>query len=155
MKNQGNRRGGLILMGFGAFAILLMSLFAFIAINKIKDKIDLSIFITPFIMIGIMMLFPIVFGLITFLKGNKYIKVKKNGRKSICEVYNVMRVKSGYSLVVSYRSDTGIEYKHMLYISYQTAMLLRPGMKIECYILGEDCYVDENNIVEVKDILSY
>ena len=80
-------------------------------------------------------------------KGAKYAKIKETGRKTSCEVYNILRVKNGYQMIVSYRGDSGREYKHSLYIGYNDAALIKPGMKVECYIQDDNCYIDESNIV--------
>ena len=69
------------------------------------------------------------------------------GRKTECKVHNVLRVRNGYQLIVSFRGDSGNQFMHSLYISYKDAALLKPDMVLECYVNGDDCYIDESRIV--------
>ena len=76
----------------------------------------------------------------------------KTGRKGSCKVYNIVCVKNGCQMIVSYRGESGTEYKQSLWINMKDAMLLKPDMWVECYLQGEDCYVDASHIKVVEKL---
>ena len=152
MKHQSNRKSGFMLLGFGlimaAFTITIV--LVLIGVTKKMGNPSFLPMLFPAIGGGLVIAIFVSLGVSMIVKGNKSRAIKNNGRKTKCEVYNVLRVKNGYQLIVTFRGDSGTEYKHGLYIDYQNAALLRPGLWIECYVQGEECYVDDSHIV-IKD----
>ena len=149
MKNQGNRTGGLILIIFSlVFAAFFTTVSIILASFTPKMPGDMiPPFVFPIISAAIILPMMIGFGLRLFIKGNKSRRIMKTGRKTQCEVYNILRVKNGYQLIVSFRGDSGNEFKHAVDIGYKDAALLKPGQTIECYVDGDDCYVDIGHLV--------
>ena len=151
MKHQGNWVSGLILIIFGCVGLVMgvscVLIFHFMV--GVYEK-------TPMVF-GMLFWFaaaalvPIIIGITLLVRGKQSAKIMRTGKQSSCVIHNILRVKNGYEMVVSYRGESGTEYKHGLYISLRDAELFKPGMRIECFIKGEDCYVDPTRIVEVKD----
>lgn len=149
MKNQGNRAGGILLLAMaGVFAVFIAAVT--IIVTNVTSKAQGPIFpfyIAPIVVGGIMLPVFVALGLSMLIKGNKSRAIMKTGRRSECKVYNILHMRNGFQLIVSFRGDSGNEFKHALYINYKDAALLRPDMTIECYIQGDDCYVDPSHIV--------
>lgn len=150
MKNQANGKGGILLIIMGLVSACFTVGWIIVAFHILPNNFPIFALI-PACFVGLISLAFVGFGIWMLVKGGQSAKIKQDGRKSSCEIYNILRVKNGYQMVVTYKGESGTEYKQALYIGYQTAALFKPGMKIECYILGENCYVDPSHIVEVKD----
>ena len=100
---------------------------------------------------AVISLIPIIIGLVFLVKGSKYASIKKKGRKSECRIHNIINVRSGYQMIVRFRGESGKEYMHEVSINYHDAALLKPDMILECYVLKEDCYIDEQHINILSD----
>ena len=151
MKTQGNYKAGIVLIVFSIIVIGVGLTFAIVIPLSIPNSPGIIPFVVPFIFTFLFFSIPLVMGIVMVVRGKKSASVKKLGRKTSCEVYNIIRVKNGYQMVVDYCGDSGEHYKHALYIGQRDALLLKAGMRIECYVYQEDCYVDESNIVTVDD----
>ena len=161
IKTQGNRRGGLVMLIFGIICLTLTVTTALIFANSLTGfysgsdvglygPFPLPVLFTAFGM-GAISLIPIIVGLVFFIKGSKYASIQKKGRKSECRIHNILHTKSSYDMIVNYRGESGKEYFHAVTINYQYAATLKPGMVVECYILKEDCYIDEAHINVLTD----
>ncbi len=153
MKSQNSPISGIILIVsgliFAGFVVGISFVFANFAGNNSHFP-TFMIFI-PAAFMGLIGLGFVGFGIWMVVRGRKSAKIKENGHKSTCEIFNILRVKNGYTMIVTYQGDSGTTYKHSLPISYQAAASFKAGMIVECYVQGEDCYVDGSHLVEVDD----
>ena len=149
MKNQGNRTGGLLLLIFGlavgVFSVVVTAVL--VQVSSRMESFTMPINLFPLIPGGFASLLLVGVGLSMLIKGGQSRKIMQIGRKTECKVHNVLRVRNGYQLIVSFRGDSGNQFMHSLYISYKDAALLKPDMVLECYVNGDDCYIDESRIV--------
>ena len=148
--NQGNRVGGAIALGFG-IAMMVIMIVAEIIMGTVAPEQARMTLMFSILSVGILGLPMIILGLVMLIKGSKAAAIKRDGHKSTCVVFNVLPMRYGTTLIVTYKGNSGTEYRHSLPIGYRAAQNVCPGMVIECYIQGEDCFVDEHNIVEVKE----
>ena len=161
IKTQGNRRGGLVMLIFGIVCLVLTVTSALIFANALagfyggSDVGMFSPFPSPVLFtalgMGTISLIPITIGLIFFIKGSKYASIQKKGRKSECRIHSIFHAKAGYDMIVSFHGESGKEYFHAVSINYHDAATLKPDMIVECFVLGEDCYIDEQHIKVISD----
>ena len=113
-----------------------------------ENIIPIYIWIMP----GVMYLLGFVVSLIMFINGLRSERVKKLGKLSKCKVFNIASSRRFTSMVVEYKSESGAIRKLSVPLTFSQIALFKPDMVIECYVLGEDCYVDMKNIKEIKTI---
>lgn len=132
---------------------LLAAAFVLFAMLPSKDEIDNagSFFIFPLIMIIAFGSLPIILGIVIAVKGAKQKSVLKYGKKGKCVVFNILRTRNGYQMIVMYNGESSIQYLLGVMVNYKVAAMLKEGTVIECYILGEDAYVDIKHIAIVQD----
>lgn len=177
MKTRGSKVGGIILIIVGA---VLAALFLGIAIYNSSTMSEISSsewpgnpygsephiemaqfsiisgsFFATLVCIGV-----IVLGVFTLKRGVANQKVIKTGRPSTCIVEDLRshHFRHGgwtYQLVVSYRDENGNPQRYSAQISRYDYEDLRRGMKLECLVAGEECYIDINNIKVVEDQIDY
>ena len=140
--------GGWILLGFGLLSVVFTTVITIVLfqVSRRMECLTMPIYLFPLLAGVLVALIFIGTGLFMVNKGMKSRRIMQTGKKAECRVHNVLRVKNGYQLVVTYRGDSGNEHMHSLYIKYQDALLLRPDMVLECYVDGEECYIDESHI---------
>lgn len=149
MKNQGNRVGGLILLIISLIFVVFIVTIT-IVLSQVANRMEgpaMPVYLFPLLGGAPAVLILTGAGLFMFIKGTKSRRIMQTGRKTECKVYTIIRVMSGYQLVVTYHGESGSELMHTLIIKYRDALLLKPNMVLECYVDGEDCYVDESRIV--------
>ena len=153
MKNQGNRKGGIVALVFGiimaAFSVSAAVIFS--SVSGSMGGPTMPFYLFPLVGGSAIVLIFVGLGLSMLIKGNRSRKIMQTGRKTECKVHNVLCIRNGYQLIVTFRGDSGNEFKHMLYINYRDAALLKPDMTIECYVQGDNCYIDESHIVIKED----
>ena len=150
MKSQGNHKGGLILIAFGVLVTVFASVVTIVLFQVSKEMRSPSMpfYLFPLIGGGVAALVLFGAGLSSLIKWNASRRIMLNGRKTECKVHNILYLRNGgYRLIVTFRGDSGNEFKHWLYIGYNDAALLKPDMVLECYVQGDDCYIDESRIV--------
>ncbi len=150
MKHQYDRKGGIILTVMGSVFVCFVLGITIGFGPFVGTGPGLLVFVPAGLMaiVGIVLF---VIGIRFIIRGTQSAKIKETGRKSTCEIFNVLRVKNGYIMTVTYKSDSGAEYMQALNIDYRTAAILKPGLTIECYVQGEDCFVDASHIVVIKN----
>ena len=95
---------------------------------------------------------------------NSYTKasiLKETGKKDICEIvkikideanYNRRVYNAHYNMYVKYKTESKEHYILNVAIDPELLSKVKENMFIECYIKENDCFVDTDNIVEVKDL---
>ena len=102
----------------------------------------------------------IILGVITLNRGRVNQKVAKEGKPSTCVIEDLRchHFRHGgwtYQLIVSYKDDNGNHQRYSTQISRYDYEDLKRGMKLECLVAGEECYIDINNIKVVEDQIDY
>ncbi len=150
-KNQGNLKGGAVLVVFALIAAAFLFTLPLI-INATRGSAfgsDNFPYVS-FYFSSLILLVPLAIGIIMLVKGIKHRDIMKSGRKTTCTIHKILRDKRGFEMIVIFRGDSGKEYFHIVYIDYQEAATFKDGEVIECYVKGEDCYVNQGHIVVVK-----
>ncbi len=177
MKTQGSKIGGIIMIVLGAiFAALFLGIAIYNSstmseisssewpgnpygsdpqFEMAKFSIIAGSFFATLICIAV-----IVLGVFTLKRGVTNQKVVKTGRPSTCIVEDLRshHFRHGgwtYQLIVSYKDDNGNPHRYSTQISRYDYEDLRRGMKLECLVAGEECYIDINNIKVVEDQTDY
>ena len=119
------------IIGLGGYIILGVILF-----------IDLSISIVL-----------IMFGIKELSKNNSD-SITDGGDKSFATIIsfrrtNIDNISSIYYMIIEYKGESGLTHKSIIPIDYEDYSSCRIGNKIECFIKGEECYIDSENITKV------
>lgn len=173
MKTQGSKIGGIIMIVMGSiFAALFLGIAIYNSsimsnasssewpgnpygsephIEMAKFSIILGLFFATLICIAV-----IVLGVFTLKRGVANQKVVKTGIPSTCNVEDLRchHFRHGgwtYQLIVSYKDENGNSQRYSTQISRYDYEDLRRGMKLECLVAGEECYIDINNIKVVEE----
>lgn len=142
MKRQNNKLAGIILIIPCSLALCFMVAMFFVTANLIKGNGFFAFMYLPMAFMTLVIIALLVLGIRMIIAGKKAEAIQRNGKKSTCEIFNILRVQHGYQMIVIYKGESGNEYRQSVGINYQAAASFKPGMIIECYISGEDCYVD-------------
>lgn len=82
-------------------------------------------------------------------------KVAAEGKKGTCVIEKFQTVggrgKATIWMTVSYLDDSGQKQNYAARVNDEAITNLKKGMRIECYVLGNECYVDPNNIRVVDE----
>lgn len=158
-KTQGIISAGIIFIAVGAF---IGSIGAFTLIFMLRTMTHsgysgfFPMFLFPFFFFFLISGATIVVGVINLVKGLKGRRILANGHKSqatILEKYYT----GGYRhhgrithyIVIKYKGDSGEERHLRVQLDYRNSYRLERGMIIECYVLGEDAYVDLRQEVRI------
>ena len=177
MKTQGSKVGGIIMIVLGAtFAALFIGIAIYNSammseisssewpgnsygsdprMEMTKFSIIAGLFFATLICVAV-----IVLGVVTLKRGVANQKVAKTGRPSTCIVEDLRshHFRHGgwtYQLVVSYRDENGNPQRYSTKVSRYDYEDLRRGMKLECLVAGEECYIDINHIKVIEDQVDY
>ena len=109
--------------------------------------------------------FALIFGILIALYGAYMIfrwhiakRVRENGRPSHCVIKEKFMHREGrsiithYTLIVTYKSETGKTYQHSVDVSEEQFHEVKEDMKLKCIILDDECYVDPKNLEKVETI---
>lgn len=174
MKTRGSKTGGIIMIVMGAVTTALILGFAIYNSATLfetsssgwpstsdahKEMAKFSLTIGMFFGV-VICAFVIVLGVVTLNRGRVNQKVVENGRPSTCIIEDLRshHFRHGgwtYQMIVSYKDDNGNSQKYSTQISRYDYEDLRRGMKLECLVSGEECYIDINNIKVVEDQTDY
>lgn len=150
--NNGRYQGS---VGGGVFFIIFSLVFmgvGFWMLSRSGFSSMTSLMFVVMIMIGAFML---VVGIMTVRRGKIGQKVAQHGRKSTCIVseFRVIGHRYGHSIWmdVIYKDEHGIDRRYSASVGTDAITNLKKGMRIECYVLGNECYVDPNNIRVVDE----
>ena len=174
-KTSGSIVGGIVLIAIGATLIIS---FLSIAIYNIASLINLNGSDNDFdpnlidgnnsgfegikIFLIVIMLFMamassvlIVMGVITLKRGAVNKEVSTKGRIGTCVIeelrWHSFRNGRRFWIIVSYQGESGQPHQYSTRISRADFTNLKKGMVLECSILGEECYLDINNIKVVNN----
>lgn len=149
-KSQGSIGGGIICISIGVAAVVFM-VFAFLRLHEASAFFAL-ILLMAFLAIGCFFM-----GTVGLYRGIMNRKVANKGKKSTCvierfDVYGVGRSGSVVTWMdVSYKTESGKEAIYSAKVDNEMINRLTPGTRIECLVLGEECYIDPDNIKKVDE----
>lgn len=147
-KSQGSVGGGIFLIVFGLVFIGV----GFWALPMAGYTVIYAPMLIIMIAAGALML---VAGITTVRRGNIDQKVAQHGKRSTCIVseFRVIGRRYGHSIWmdVIYKDEHGTDRRYSARVGTDAITNLKKGMRIECYVLGNDCYVDTNNIRVVDE----
>ena len=150
--NNGRYQGS---VGGGVFFIIFSLVFmgvGFWMLSSFGFSSMTSLMFVVMIMIGAFML---VVGITTVRRGKIDQKVAQHGKRSTCIVseFRVIGRRYGHSIWmdVIYKDEHGIDRRYSASVGTDAITNLKKGMRIECYVLGNECYVDPNNIRVVDE----
>ena len=142
-RQQGNIAGGIGFIIGGVLTLGLMVLGI--------------IFVQPTLIAFMPLLALMLFAMGVFLirRGIINKKVAAEGKKGTCVIEKFQTVggrgKATIWMTVSYVDDSGQKQNYSARVNDEAITNLKKGMRIECYVLGKECYVDPNNIRVVDE----
>ena len=150
--NNGRYQGS---VGGGVFFIIFSLVFmgvGFWMLSSFGFSSMTSLMFVVMIMIGA---FLLVAGITTVRRGKINQKVAQHGKRSTCIVseFRVIGRRYGHSIWMDaiYKDEHGIDRRYSASVGTDAITNLKKGMRIECYVLGNECYVDPNNIRVVDE----
>ena len=133
VKRQGSVHTGIITL---VIAIVIAALGAGIAIFMYTR--DNSFYFIPIAIGAFLSLGGFITGIIDLAKGIQGHKIMRDGYKS-----------TGPYMIVQYNSQTNKQRLLKVGLNYQNIFRLSLGAVIECYILGEGCYINMKEEVKI------
>ena len=147
-KYQSSKIAGIVLIAISIIMVTSFVLAGGILAATVGKEYPFIIFLPSF---GLFLpLIPLALGIFILVRSAKGSKVMKNGKKVPCEIFRILRVKNGYEMVIKYYGESGQDYRLSVPVSYSTAIEFKEGMYVECYVSGEDAFLDTNNLREVE-----
>ena len=151
VKRQGNLITGVITL---IIATMIATIGAVVAFFLYRN--NSPFFYIPIIFASIMSIGGLVFGTINVVKGIKGRAVMRDGYKGSCEIVSIRYSSASHDttgpyMIVKYISESNTERLLRVALNYKNAYRLRFGMKIECYIHKETCYVDTREEIRILE----
>ncbi len=153
MKPESKRTAAIIVGSVFICSALLFSLIVVGIINGVHNLTGEEI--------GFMIVFAIpfcalflFFGIRSLVIGLKTYQKMKKGRIREAKVEAISPVQRTIlykELTVSYYGESGEKYELVVIVNSARVKTLEVGQYIQCYVLGETCYVDTDNIKVVRD----
>ncbi len=150
VKRQGNVLTGVITL---VIAIVIAALGAGIAIFMYTR--GSSFYFIPIAIGAFLSLGGFITGIIDLAKGIHGHKIMRDGYKSSCEIVYIghhtshSNDRTGPYMIVQYNSQTNKQHLLKVGLNYQNIFRLSLGAVIECYILGEGCYINMKEEVKI------
>ncbi len=163
-KASGSVGLGAFYCGLGVFMIAFYTIIMILINNSYREfKVDASIFGEPRIVISFTLLVCVslwmfVLGVFEIKRGLIDKKVKANGKRSVCRIedFKVRSNRYGHTIWmdVKFKTASGKEDRYSARVGQDAINRFQQGMSVECYVLGENCYVDPKNLrlVEREDL---
>lgn len=151
MKPEYKKTSGIVISCVSFAAIVLITLICVSLIFSIKDITSEQIG-TVVIFLCLFDIILLIVGITSLTKGLKGYKSMKKGRKRECKIISLENSKQNTwykELIVSYRGESGEKYEHVVPIFFAATHKLRVGQTIECYVLGDSCYIDTETPIKV------
>lgn len=149
VKRQGSLTTGIITL---IIAVIIAIIGVVVAIYLRQN--NSHFFYVPIFFASIMSTGGLVFGTINVIKGIKGRAVMRDGYKTSCVIVSTgychsHSARKGPYIIVEYVSQTN--QKRLLKVSpgFGDYTRLRMGATIECYVLGEDCYINTKEGIKV------
>lgn len=125
-------------------------------------KVDASVFDEPklvvsFALLACVSLWIFTLGVFEIKRGIIDKKVRANGKRSVCRIedFKVRSNRYGHTIWmdVRFKTASGKEDRYSAKVGQDAINKFQQGMSVECYVLGENCYVDPKNLrlVERED----
>ena len=147
-KYQSSKIAGIVLISISIIMVASLLLAAGVLAMTVGKEYPFLFVVPSF---GLFMpLIPFVLGVLILVRSIRGSAVVKNGKKVPCEIFRIVRVKNGYNMVIKYYGESGQDYRLSVPISYSTAIEFKEGMYVECYVNGEDAFLDTSNLREVE-----
>lgn len=174
-KTSGSIVGGIILIAVGITLIVsflstaIYNIASLINLNGSDNDFDPAIFdgrnggsqtMNLFIIVAMFFMATassvlIVIGIITLKRGVVNKEVSTKGRIGTCVIeelrWHSFRSGHRFWMIVSYQGESGQTHQYSTRISRIDFTNLKKGMVLECSILGEECYLNINNIKVVNN----
>ena len=148
-KPSGNIALGTLFLVLSVLPIAIM--IAILGSNNSLIKDDPTMLVC-LVLITVLLL---VFGIFALRRGLIDRKAWEKGRKGVCVVERFDIHGSRYGafvwMTVSFKGDDGGTKEHTVRIYQDDINTVSKGTKLECLILGDECYVDRDNLIIVKD----
>ena len=134
-------------------AIVIAALGAGIAIFMYTR--DSSFYFIPIAIGAFLSLGGFIAGTIDLAKGIHGHKIMRDGYKSSCEIVYIghhtshSNDRTGPYMIVQYNSQTNQQRLLKVELNFKNAFRLNLGAVIECYILGEGCYINMKEEVKI------
>jgi hypothetical protein len=149
VKRQGN-----IILGITEIIIAIVFSGIVIAVAAYMQNRGFPYYFIPYIFAVLILLGGSTMGAIDLIKGIRGRIVMRDGYKTSCVVvskgyYHSHSNRTGPYIVVEYVSQTN--KKHMLRFSpgYHQYARIKMGATIECYVLGESCYINTKEEIKI------
>lgn len=174
-KTSGSIVGGIVLIAIGATLIIsflstaIYNIASLINLNGSDNDFDPAIFdgrnggsqtMNLFIIVAMFFMamvssILIVIGVITLKRGSFNRRVSIDGKIGTCVIeelrWHSFRSGRRFWMIVSYQGESGQTHQYSTRISRADFTNLKKGMVLECSILGEECYLNINNIKVVNN----
>lgn len=147
---------GLIIASLLLFGALFFWFIVVIGPEITEGKIVPESFIPMYFLTPIIIIL-LTAGIVSVVRYNEAKKIKETGKKSICKIVDFKEYSGGrshrvsYYMIVEYRGFSGEKYKLEVRIPGEVVHKTKIGDKIYCYIDGDDCFVDVDDINVVKE----
>ena len=150
VKRQGSVHTGIITL---VIAIVIAALGAGIAIFMYSR--NNSFYFIPIAFASFLSLGGLIMGTIDLIKGIQGHKIMRDGYKSSCEIVYIghhsghSNDRTGPYMIVQYNSQTNKQRLLKVGLNFKNVFRLSLGAVIECYILGEGCYINMKEEVKI------
>lgn len=158
MKNQKTKSDVIITFSLGVIALLFgltMIILTYKGIINYEDNYNKILKLILGLIATIFGTVALILGIFYIIRYKKTKNVIVKGKKSICTIYDYKvhrgRWRPSYYMWVSYKGESGKNYINKFFVPLDIINDYPKGTKIECKIYGDDCYVDKERIVAVKD----
>ena len=146
-KSQGSILGGIIFLFAGVIG-LVVGIWCFSPGGSVDVVLDT-------IWLFLLALLCIIAGIYALYRGIVNQKVAEKGTKSTCVVEKFTTIGGrGPATIwmdVKFKTQSGKEAIYSARVNDEAITTLKKGMVLECLVLGEECYIDPNNIKIVDE----
>ena len=159
-KSSGSIGLGAFYCGLGIFVIAFYTIIMILINNDYREfKVDASIFyeariVITFTLLACVSLWIFTLGVFEIKRGLTDKKVRANGKRSVCRIedFKVRSNRYGHSIrmKVKFKTASGQQDYYSASVGQDAINKFKQGMSVECYVLGENCYVDKNNLRAVE-----
>jgi len=163
-KASGSIGLGAFYCGLGIFVMAFYTIIMILINNSYREfKVDASVFDEPrlvvsFTLLSCVSLWIFTMGVFEIKRGLTDKKVRANGKRSVCRIENFKVRSNRYGhtiwMDVKFKTASGKEDRYSAKVGQDAINKFQQGMSVECYVLGENCYVDPKNLrlVEREDL---
>ena len=159
-KASGSIGLGAFYCGLGIFVIAFYTVIMTLINNSYREfKVDASVFdeariVISFTLLACISLWIFIMGVFEIKRGLTDKKVRANGKRSVCRIedFKVRSYRYGHTIWmdVKFKTASGKEDRYSARVGQDAINKFQQGMSVECYVLGENCFVDKNNLRAVE-----